>query len=431
MGDGHRTTAVTTQASVVIPILPLNASPEQAVKHINSVLPRIGAALRHLTVAASGVSGVPVLVNAITSYDGTQVILTFSQPMSTPPAAPAGFAVELNSAADVVTAVALGSNITQIILTLTTPTVVGTDTLTVAYTAGTVASAGGSALASFTSQDVTNALAPVEESGSAAYNADGVTFTLVNGYTDRPVATVYGEDGGNYSLAWTQATVGGVADCYSAATVMPVSSPTPPAPPSGGTTFDPSNLGSNITLSNGDLTAQAAQVSVARSTTSKSSGKWYFEVKINTGICQWLIGICNASSALNGDITDAYGRGYWGLDGGKWESGSEAGYGAQFSAGDVIGVAVDLAVGTLTYYKNNVSQGVAFTDITALGTVFAAVGHGISAGVEECTAAFAAASQAYSPPSGYSAWDTLDALKASSSDAYINLTAICAGMVTR
>ena len=231
MGDGHRTTAVTTQASLVIPILPPNASPADTVRHVNKILPAIGAALRHLTVAASGASGVPVLVNAITSYDGTQVILTFSQPMATPPATPAGFAVTLNTAADVVTAVALGSNITQIILTLTTPTTVGTDTLTVAYIAGTVASAGGSALASFTAQAVVNALAPVYEFGAAAWNSAGIVFTLQNGYTDRPVVTVYGEDGGQYSLVWTQATVGGVANCYSAATVTPLNETTPSGSP--------------------------------------------------------------------------------------------------------------------------------------------------------------------------------------------------------
>jgi hypothetical protein len=232
MGDGHRTTAVTTQASVVIPILPLNASPEQTVKHINNILPKIGAALRHLKVPSSSASGVPVLVNAITSYDGTQVILTFSQPMATPPAAPAGFAVELNSAADVVTAVALGSNITQIILTLTTPTTVGTDTLTVAYTAGTVASAGGSAVASFTATGVTNALAPVTEwAEPVAWNAAGVQYTFENGYTNMPDCSWNGEDGGQYSLAWIQATVGGVDNCYSGVTITPVNQTTPSGSP--------------------------------------------------------------------------------------------------------------------------------------------------------------------------------------------------------
>ena len=232
MGDGHRTTAVTTQASLVIPILPPNASPADTVRHVNKILPAIGAALRHLTVAASGASGVPVLVNAITSYDGTQVILTFSQPMATPPAAPAGVAVTLNTAADVVTAVALGSNITQIILTLTTPTTVGTDTLTVAYTAGTVEAAGGSALATFAAVSVVNALAPVTEwAEPVAWNAAGVQYTFQNGYTNMPDCSWNGEDGGQYSLTWVQATVGGVDNCYSGATVTPLNTTTPSGTP--------------------------------------------------------------------------------------------------------------------------------------------------------------------------------------------------------
>jgi hypothetical protein len=182
------------------------------------------AIIQSLASASTSSSSAPTLIQALTSVDGSQVLLYFNTPMSSVfPAAPAGFTVTLNSSADVVTAVALGSNTTCIALTLTTPSTDPGDILTVAYAAGTVASAAGQALASFTATSVTNALAPWVEDGSAAW-ANPTTFTLQYGYINRPTGFAYGEDGGQYSLAWTQATVGGIANCYSSVTITPLGS---------------------------------------------------------------------------------------------------------------------------------------------------------------------------------------------------------------
>ena len=77
---------------------------------------------------------------------------------------------------------------------------------------------------------VTVALWDYYEYGSADWNAGGVIFTLVNGYTVRPEGVGYSEDGNGCSLAYTQETVGGVADCYSKVAVTPlVTSPAPAA----------------------------------------------------------------------------------------------------------------------------------------------------------------------------------------------------------
>jgi hypothetical protein len=117
----------------------------------------------------------------------------------------------------------LGANLTCIALTLTTPSRSASDTLTVVYTAGTVQSAAGQALASFTAMSVTNALAPWVERGSVLWGLP-VTFTLQYKYTSRPLAVYTGEDGGNYKLEWTQ--TGGY---YDYATVTPLVT----TPPSG------------------------------------------------------------------------------------------------------------------------------------------------------------------------------------------------------
>jgi hypothetical protein len=180
------------------------------------------AIAQSLASASTSSSSAPTLIQALTSVDGSQVLLYFNTPMSSVfPAAPAGFTVKLNTVADVVTAIALGANSTCIALILTTKTYAPGDVLTVSYTPGAIKSSSGVALTSFTVQSVVNALAPYDEDGSAAWNAGGVVFTLQNGYINQPNDIVYGEDGGQYSSAWTQQTVGGIANCYSILTVTP------------------------------------------------------------------------------------------------------------------------------------------------------------------------------------------------------------------
>jgi hypothetical protein len=180
------------------------------------------AIVQSLASASTSSSSAPALIQALTSVDGSQVLLYFNTPMSSVfPAAPAGFTVKLNTASDVVTAIALGANLTCIALTLTTKTYAPGDALTVSYTPGAVKSSSGVLLTPFTAQSVVNALAPYVETRSTAW-ANPITFTLTYGYINRPTAFVYSEDGGSFSLAWTQATVGGIANCYSYATVTPL-----------------------------------------------------------------------------------------------------------------------------------------------------------------------------------------------------------------
>ncbi|MBU0752356.1 MAG: hypothetical protein KJ787_13870 [Gammaproteobacteria bacterium] len=92
-----------------------------------------------------------------------------------------------------------------------------------------------------------------------------------------------------------------------------------------------------------------------------TSGKLYFE-----GTCVspsfTMIGVATPSASP----TEAYAaptESWTYLDGGTKYGNGSAGlsYGASFTANDVVGVALDLDAGTITFYKNNVSQGVAFS----------------------------------------------------------------------
>jgi hypothetical protein len=96
-----------------------------------------------------------------------------------------------------------------------------------------------------------------------------------------------------------------------------------------------------------------------------STGKWYFEYLINnTGGGGAGVGVANYDHANNLYSLE---RNY--QYSGNKSNGTSTSYGASYTSGSVIGVALDMDTGSLTFYKNGVSQGVAFTDLLTLGSV--------------------------------------------------------------
>jgi hypothetical protein len=81
-------------------------------------------------------------------------------------------------------------------------------------------------------------------------------------------------------------------------------------------------------------------------------------------------------------------------------------YVASYTTGDVIGVALDLDAGTLIFYKNNVSQGTAFTGLS--GNFVPAVSVTTNAGANSCDVNFGQQEFKYTPPSGYKALNTFN-----------------------
>ena len=139
-----------------------------------------------------------------------------------------------------------------------------------------------------------------------------------------------------------------------------------------------------------------------------SSGKWYWEVtQASAGGTTLSVGIGGTQPLYQqytttnylGATSDAYA--YYGYNGQKQNNGSSVAYGATYTTNDVIGVALDLDAGTLTFYKNNVSQGVAYTGIS--GTFTPAIG---SAGGNQGYANFGQQGFKYTPPTGYKALNT-------------------------
>jgi len=156
-------------------------------------------------------------------------------------------------------------------------------------------------------------------------------------------------------------------------------------------------------MSNGNL-AFATGASVwhsTRSTFFMPSGKWYWEVYVYSGT-QLTIGISTNSASLNSAYVgqDANGYSYYTGTGTKNTNGVGTAYGASCTTGDTVGVAYDATAGTLTFYKNNVSQGVAYSGLT--GSFSPALGVYASTG----TINFGQQGFTYTPPSGYNALNT-------------------------
>jgi hypothetical protein len=145
-------------------------------------------------------------------------------------------------------------------------------------------------------------------------------------------------------------------------------------------TLNPLGTGTDLTYSNGNLTcvhgsSTTRGPSIATiGVTQAGTEKYYWEyISTSTNTNNALTGIVG----LGPDITDGkyagytnqYGIGYYSANGETYTAyGGNltfAAYGASYGNGDVIGVALDMETnnGTLTFYKNGVSQGVAATGL--------------------------------------------------------------------
>jgi len=172
--------------------------------------------------------------------------------------------------------------------------------------------------------------------------------------------------------------------------------------------INPLDKGTNATVDNGNLRVYSSsgwtvnRASMAYPTT----GKYYFEwiYTSNTPAASVGIATSQAASTSSGLGTDAYGWGYQ-YNGNKYNNNVGTAYGATYTTGDLIGVAFDADAGTLTYYKNNTSQGVAFTGLTT-ATYFPVSAVAGSSAADAPTINFGQQPFVYTPPTGFVALNT-------------------------
>ena len=170
-------------------------------------------------------------------------------------------------------------------------------------------------------------------------------------------------------------------------------------------TFDP--LQQTISATNGNLSITTSPGNKHyQATFGLSSGKWYWEMTPTTGSTPGMIGIALGTHPTTSNLNGAGAMSYYSVTGNKQggnTSGVDVAYGATYTYGDVIGVALDLDSGTktLTFYKNGISQGVAFNPDPTLGKWHPAVSAGSSVNTTTFVANFGQRPFIY-PPGGSS-----------------------------
>lgn len=168
----------------------------------------------------------------------------------------------------------------------------------------------------------------------------------------------------------------------------------------GSAVWNASDKGANVTLTNNNLTASINGSSgiLVRATLGKSSGKWYWEIKASTAA---LVGVSKSTQPFDnftGETSNSWG--YHGVNGAKYNGGGGLAYGeATYTNTDTIGIALDMDDLTITFYKNGVSLGVAFSNLN--GTVFPASSNNAVNGVT-VIANFGQSAFIYTPPAGHS-----------------------------
>ena len=152
------------------------------------------------------------------------------------------------------------------------------------------------------------------------------------------------------------------------------------------------------TWTNANLSYSVGNGGSADTTMAVSSGKWYWENTI--GATSNGVGVHQAGSVgrfVNSIIYQNTGD--------KVVAGTTTAYGATYTNGDVIGVALDIGGGTVTFYKNNASQGsIALSGASITNaSAFYSGGGGVS---NVGNANFGQRPFSYTPPSGYVALNT-------------------------
>jgi hypothetical protein len=162
---------------------------------------------------------------------------------------------------------------------------------------------------------------------------------------------------------------------------------------------------STPTLSAGNLNYSVGSTStpVAAATIGVSSGKWYWEVTATSaGNNIGIISLSDTRSLLFvGGSSNSWAYFHTGI---KYGNSVGTSYGASYTTNDVIGVALDLTAGTITFYKNNTSQGTAFSSLS--GTFFPACGN--DGTTSSCVFNFGQRPFTYTPPTGFVALNTFN-----------------------
>jgi hypothetical protein len=169
--------------------------------------------------------------------------------------------------------------------------------------------------------------------------------------------------------------------------------------------------GSALTLTEANLksTVNGTYWAGSPATIGVASGKWYWEVTVSNLTGNLMVGITKdteitGTSGINtypGITANSYG---YSAGGQKYNNATQTSYGAAYTTSDVIGVALDMGAGTLTFYKNNTSQGTAFSSLS--GTYLPSLG--VNTSPSALIVNFGQRPFTYTPPAGFLSLNTFN-----------------------
>jgi len=137
------------------------------------------------------------------------------------------------------------------------------------------------------------------------------------------------------------------------------------------------------------------------------SGKYYAEFTINTsgGSDYIAVGINPVVGSFGATAHSSSEGGVWYSNNAtKWLGNTNSSYGASYTANDIIGVAVDSGASTITFYKNNTSQGSISFNSNLTSNTLALLG--VDMYNSSISANFGQRPFSYTPPTGFVALNT-------------------------
>lgn len=132
-----------------------------------------------------------------------------------------------------------------------------------------------------------------------------------------------------------------------------------PSSPVGTVLMDPSAVGTDVTLSNGNTRASIYGAGNARGSFAVASGIWQFECKVLTDTGAYaMLGVGSvATSNVGYPGIGPTAVGWWNRTGSLYRNNVVTSYSSGYSAGDTLGCVVDRDAATVAFYKNGVTAG--------------------------------------------------------------------------
>lgn len=236
---------------------------------------------------------------------------------------------------------------------------------------------------------------------SGAYGTNGFHLD----FSDNTSTTTIGEDssgnGNDFTAANISVTAGADNDSL-------IDSPVDYEASSGNNggnycTLNPLDISGTSTVSDGNLKASIAggATNTVSGNIHVTSGKWYWEASITSTAVTCMIGVADGSQPPAERQWQSEGWYYYASNGNKYHDGGSAAYGSSFGQNDIIGIALDMDAGTLTFYKNGTSQGVAYnTGLSGLPIV-PTVNNGGGASAHTVVFNFGSRPFVHTPPSNH------------------------------